>query len=115
MSRRRERRSFIAISVRVSGTDSNGKSFRQLACTLDVSASGVRINGLQEANVGQVLTLEYQKNKVRFEVVWVGEPGGPRRGQIGLRSLEPDKSLADIQLPIEPYVDDWQPTNKARS
>lgn len=115
MSPRRERRSFIAISVRVSGTDPNGKSFRQLACTLDVSAGGVRINGLHGVKVGQVLTLEHQKNKVRFQVVWVGESGTSKRGQAGLRSLEPEKSLADVQLPTEPYVDDWQPTDKTRS
>jgi PilZ domain len=113
MSRRREKRSSIALSVRALGTDPDGKSFRHPVCTLDVSAQGVRINGLRNVRVGQVLTLEYQNNKVRFEVVWVGEPGSPRRGQVGLRSIEREKSLADIQLPTGQYVDDWRPADIA--
>lgn len=113
MSRRRERRSFLAIPVRVSGTDAHGKSFRHVVCTLDLSARGARITSLQTLamNVGQELMLEHQRDRVRFQVVWIGDAGSSRQGQIGLRTLEPEKKFAAVesQLDGETYVDTWRP------
>ena len=114
MSRRREKRSFLAVPVRVSGNDAHGKSFRHVVCTLDLSAKGARITSLQSLtmNVGQELTLEHQRDRVRFEIVWIGQPGTSRQGQIGLRTLEPEKKFAAIenQTDGEAYIDTWQPT-----
>jgi hypothetical protein len=113
MSRRSERRSFLAVPVRVSGTDAHGRSFRHVVCTLDLSARGARITSLQTLamNVGQELLLEHQRDRVRFEVVWIGEPGTSRQGQIGLRTLEPGKKFAAVEDQIDSggYVDTWQP------
>ncbi|HVH86923.1 MAG TPA: PilZ domain-containing protein, partial [Terriglobales bacterium] len=112
MSRRTEKRSFLALPVRVSGTDARGKSFRHVVCTLDLSAKGARISSLQalEMKVGQELTLEHQRDRVRFEVMWVGEPGTIRQDQIGLRSLEPEKKFSAVQDQIDAgnYVDEWR-------
>src|SRR5690242_3481691 len=82
MSRRREKRSFLAVPVRVSGSDARGRSFRHGVCTLDLSAKGARITSLQSLtmNVGQELTLEHQRDRVRFEIVWIGAPGTAREG-----------------------------------
>jgi PilZ domain-containing protein len=107
MSPRTEKREFIALSVRVSGTDASGKNFRQPVCTLDLSSKGARITGLSGVNVGQILTLEYQNNKVRYEVVWVGEQGTPKAGQVGLRRVDNDKVLAEVQFTAD-YVDTWK-------
>jgi len=65
------------VPVRVSGIDAQGNSFRHVVCTLDLSAKGVRISSLETltARRGQELMLEHQKDRVRFEVVWIGEPG----------------------------------------
>ena len=113
MSRRREKRTFLAVPVRVSGSDAHGKSFRHVVCTLDLSAKGARITSLQSLtmNVGQELTLEHQKDRVRFEIVWIGEPGSSRQGQIGLRTLEPEKKFAAIENQSDSgaYIDTWQP------
>ena len=113
MSRRREKRTFLAVPVRVSGSDAHGKSFRHVVCTLDLSAKGARITSLQSLtmNVGQELTLEHQKDRVRFEIVWIGEPGSSRQGQIGLRTLEPEKKFAAIEEQSDSgaYIDTWQP------
>lgn len=99
--------------VRVSGSDAHGKSFRHVVCTLDLSAKGARITSLQSLtmNVGQELTLEHQKDRVRFEIVWIGEPGSSRQGQIGLRTLEPEKKFAAIENQSDSgaYIDTWQP------
>jgi hypothetical protein len=112
MSRRQEKRNFLALPVRVSGTDSSGRTFRHVVCTLDVSALGARITGLQPLDVkaGQELTLEHQKDKVRFQVMWIGQPNTARQGQVGLRTLEPEKKLSALQDQIAAgdYVDTWQ-------
>ena len=102
--------------VRVSGTDAQGRSFRHVVCTLDLSAKGARISSLETLTVrtGQELTLEHQKDRVRFQVVWIGEPGTSREGQIGLRTLEPEKRIAAIEDLIDGagYIDTWQPKIK---
>lgn len=109
MSPRRDKRSFIALPLRAYGTDAAGNNFRQPVCTLDLSAEGARIHGLSGIAPGQVVTLENKKTKVRFEVVWVGEPNTPRQGQVGLRTLEPDKLLAEVELQRGGYEDKWTP------
>ena len=102
--------------VRVSGSDAHGRSFRHVVCTLDLSAKGARITSLQSLtmNVGQELTLEHQKDRVRFEIVWIGAPGTSREGQIGLRTLEPEKKFAAVENQIDggAYIDTWQPSTK---
>jgi PilZ domain len=108
MSPRREKRSFVALPVRAHGKDANGNNFRHPVCTLDLSPNGARINGLHSLTVGQELTLEYQGNKIRFEVVWVGQSGTSRAGQAGLRALDPDKRLADVQFDPAEFVDTWK-------
>lgn len=114
MSPRRDKRSFIALPLRAYGTDATGKNFRQPVCTLDLSAEGARIHGLTGIAPGQMITLENKKNKVRFEVMWVGEPKSPRQGQVGLRTLEPDKLLADLELQRGGYEDPWTPPAKSK-
>jgi hypothetical protein len=114
MSPRRDKRSFIALPLRAYGTDAAGNNFRQPVCTLDLSAEGARIHGLTGITPGQIITLENKKNKVRFEVVWIGEPNTPRQGQVGLRTLEPDKLLADVDLQRGGYEDKWTPPEKPK-
>jgi|SRR5437762_1644080 len=114
MSPRRDKRSFIALPLRAIGTDSAGNQFRQPVCTLDLSAEGARIHGLTGIAPGQIVTLENKKNKVRFEVVWIGAPNTPRQGQVGLRTLEPDKALAEVDLQRGEYEDTWVPREKPR-
>ena len=114
MSRRREKRNFLALPVRALGIDAGGNDVRHVVCTLDLSAKGARIIGLPEVQVGQEIILEHKKNRVRFQAVWVGEPGTARQGQVGLHSLDPGKKLADIDEFIGgEYVDNWSPATLA--
>ena len=115
MSPRRDKRSFVALPLRASGTDVAGNNFRQPVCTLDLSAEGARIHGLTGIAPGQIVTLENKRNKVRFEVVWVGEPNTPRQGQVGLRTLEPDKLLAEVELQRGGYEDTWTRPEKPKA
>ena len=115
MSPRTEKREFIAIPVRASGTDANGNPFRSPVCTLDLSQKGARITGLRDLTVGQILTLEYQNNKVRYEVVWTGQPGTPKAGQSGLRRIDTEKALADVKFDTAPFVDPWESRKTVQS
>jgi hypothetical protein len=108
--RRHQKRNFIALPVSAIGTDANGNSFRHPVCTLDISPEGARINGLKQVRIGDEITLEYKKNKVRFVVMWVGEAGTPMQGQAGLRRKDTDKKLADLdEFFSGDYVDHWTP------
>jgi hypothetical protein len=113
MSPRTEKREFIALPVRATGIDADGNTFRSPVCTLDLSSNGARIHGLRDLSVGQTLTLEYQNNKVRYEVVWTGVPGTPRAGQAGLRRIDTERFLAEVQFDTKDFVDTWQSPRKS--
>ena len=110
MSRRKEKRNFLALPVRASRADSAGNDSRTVVCTLDLSANGARVIGLSGISQGEEVILEHKKNRVRFQAVWVAQPGTAREYQVGLRSLEPEKRLANIdEFLIGEYVDQWCP------
>jgi hypothetical protein len=110
MSRRTEKRKFLALSVRAFAR--NGSS-RHVVCTLDLSAHGARVSGLPQIDVGQEVILEHKNNRVRFEAMWVGQPSTSREGQVGLRSLEPEKKLAELDEHLGgEWVDHWSPERK---
>ncbi|HKT24643.1 MAG TPA: PilZ domain-containing protein [Terriglobales bacterium] len=110
MSRRKSQRHFIALPALIFGNDSEGKGFRDPVCTLDVSASGARISNFhRKVNIGQELTLDLKKHKVRFRVAWVGQDGGKRAGQLGLQAIDPLNRIADLESLLSgTYVDTFK-------
>lgn len=68
---------------------SDGKPFNQKATTLDITHDGARLEGLPQLEVGEIVGLQYEQDKARYRVVWVGEVGGKREGQIGLQVVQP--------------------------
>jgi len=71
--------------------------------TVDISPMGARLKGLnREVSVGAILGLQNGDNQGRFEVIWVGEPGSEREGQIGLRCVQVGNQNKKSIL----YVDD---------
>src|SRR4051812_527426 len=69
------------------GTD--GKPFNQTARTLDITHDGARLDGLPPIAIGEIVGLQYGQDKARYKVVWAGEVGGKREGQIGLQVVQP--------------------------
>jgi hypothetical protein len=110
MSRRKSQRHFIALPTFIFGNDADGKWFRDPVCTLDLSASGARISNFhRKVNVGQELALDLKKHKVRFRVVWIGQKGGNRAGQVGLHAIDPLNRIADLEgLLGGTYVDTYK-------
>lgn len=98
------------------GNDADGSSFRDPVCTLDVSAEGARISNVQrKLKVGEELTLEYKKYKVRFRIAWIGGADTAAQGQVGLQALDPVKRIADLdELLAGNYVDTWNPKGGAK-
>lgn len=94
MGKRAETRVFIALPVRVYGLDQVGQPFSQTALTLDISATGARIEGIRcLRSAGEMVTVEYAGRSAQFRVVWIGHPGSGEDGHIGLKCLQRDKHV----------------------
>ncbi len=108
MGKRRYQRIKTVLPVRMFGVDGIGKPFAEVAHTLDVSHSGVRLGGVTAApDVGSVVSLQCHHRKCQFSVAWVGRPGSSRNKQIGLLNLEPDRDIFGVRLKNETIVDDF--------
>lgn len=100
MGKRREPRVDKVVPVRIFGTDSSGQVFSEKLSTLNVSRHGAELGGVQaQLKMGEIIGLTYGTNKVHFRIMWVGAPGSPKHGRIGLLNLSPDKPLWDFVLP----------------
>ncbi len=88
-----EKRLVIALSIRVYGMGSDGKPFNQEVRTLDITRDGARIDGLPQIAIGEIVGVQYGQEKSRYKVIWVGEPGGKREGQIGLQVVQTGQTL----------------------
>src|SRR5262249_9576902 len=92
--RRRKARRPAAIPVRVRFTDPRHKPSIAMACTLDISADGARLNlAGWNAQGGEMIHVERGKEKSLFRIAWVGEPNTPRQGQVGIQCVEPGKDI----------------------
>ena len=104
---RRHKRASLAIPVRVSRRLQEGATSSQMACTLDITPDGARLNGIYSVEApGEVIAVERGKNKAFFRVVWIGQRGTAQAGQLGVQCIEPDKNIWDIKFiseADEPY------------
>ncbi len=95
---RRERRVTVPISVRLWGLDREGRVFSQNAKTLNIATSGARLFGVTaKLERGFIVGLQCGNMRARFMVMWVGEKGTAREGQIGLRAAE--NGIWSVALP----------------
>ncbi len=111
MGYRREERIPLQVPALVSGLDRRGRAFIQSAKTLDISSAGARITGLNcQLDPGSVLSIQLGNRKARFEVLWIGEPGTSREGEIGLKCIEVGTQSRKRIL----YIDDQEHELEAR-
>ncbi|MCI0402500.1 MAG: hypothetical protein L0212_03130, partial [Acidobacteria bacterium] len=95
----REPRIPMQLRVELHGLGPSGP-FQENAYTVNVSRSGARLVGSRYSqHPGDTVELRRGKDKARFQVIWVGEPGTPVHGQVGVRSLEPAKNIWSAPLP----------------
>jgi PilZ domain-containing protein len=84
--RRRKPRKLAVVPVKVRGTDAQAKPI--MACTLDISAEGARLNlSGWTPEAGEIINVERGTEKSMFRVAWIGDAATGRRGQIGLQCV----------------------------
>jgi hypothetical protein len=94
---RREHRLHIAIPVKVFSDLKTTDS--QTCCTYEISLIGVRLVAPQGiTQVGQVVSLQRHGRRARFKVIWIGTPGTPHEGQVGVETLEPHNVIWDNEI-----------------
>jgi ActR/RegA family two-component response regulator len=92
---RKEERVRIELPVHLCRSTSGQKV--QTAHTVDISNSGARLAGLEEAlQLGEVLTVECGNRRAPFRVVWAGTVGTANAGQAGLECLAPGTDIWDL-------------------
>ena len=91
--KRRQVRTRAVLPVRLRGKDSSGKVFDDLAHTLDVTATGVRLGSVRhELQKFEQVTILYRQRRMEFRVMWTKKMQGSGEYQVGLQALtsEPD-------------------------
>jgi hypothetical protein len=90
--KRRAGRTKAVLPVRIKGTDSSGKAFEELAHTLDVTATGVRLGAIRrELSADDEVTVLFRQRKMQFRVVWTKKLKGTSEFQVGLQALTQEK------------------------
>ena len=91
IQRRGERKKAV-LPVRIKGTDDAGKPFEELAHTLDVTATGVRLGAVRrELNLDDEITIFYRQRKMQYRVVWTKKMKGSSEFQVGLKAVSQDR------------------------
>jgi hypothetical protein len=99
-TQRRGTRAKAVLPVRVKGKDSAGNPFEELAHTLDVTPSGVRLGAIRhELTLLDHVTLFYRQRKMQFQVVWTKKMKGSSEFQVGLRATNQEKEPWGFSFP----------------
>jgi hypothetical protein len=81
----------LPIPVRVRGTDKDGKSFEEIAHTLDISATSSRVGAIRrQLKVTEHVTVVYRQRRTAFLVVWT-KLMGTHEYQVGLQAVGQEK------------------------
>jgi PAS domain S-box-containing protein len=106
---RKEQRVAGCKPVTVLGQDSFGKPFSQNTFTVEISATGARLQGLPPLEQGTTVLLECGQERARYRVAWVGEKGHRFEGQVGLECVEPDKFIFGLVPPsVGSFYDEYR-------
>lgn len=97
---RRGNRTKAVLPVRIKGIDNAGNAFEELAHTLDVTATGVRLGAIRrELNVSEEVTLFFRQRRVQFRVVWTKKMKGSSEFQVGLQSVNQEREPWGLNMP----------------
>jgi hypothetical protein len=99
MKKPREQRVYMKLPVRIWGMDSAGKLFNTDAHTVDVTPVGACIQGASASlERGSIIGVQCGRSQARFRIVWIGQHGTKRQGQIGIRCVELGKYIWGVSL-----------------
>jgi hypothetical protein len=89
-NRRRSNRTKAVLPVRVTGNDGSGAAYCDLAHTLDVTESGIRLGFVRRPlQVGSRLTIQYRQHKVECRVIWISQLTKLKEHHVGLEAMVP--------------------------
>jgi hypothetical protein len=84
----------MILPVRIWGMGYDGRLFSEDVETVDITPAGARLRGVSvPVQRGAIIGIQHGKVKARFRVAWVGEPGTPKAGQIGVHLAELGKYI----------------------
>jgi hypothetical protein len=88
----------IQIPVTISGTLPDGKPFNEETYLLSVSKYGARLKTLVPLQRGMQLKVlpRNRREAALFRVVWTGQEGTPRAGEVGIEYVEVSNLLGLI-------------------
>ena len=96
---RSNKRIHVALPVRITCWDGPNKPMLEFACTYDISARGARLSGIRSATqAGDIVAIERGRSKAFCRVVWIGEPNSELHGQMGVESVESERTMWDAEL-----------------
>jgi hypothetical protein len=96
---RRQERAKAVLPVRVRGKDITGEPFEQLAHTLDVTPSGVRLGSVRhQLQTLDPVTIFYRQRKMEFRVIWTKRMSGTAEYQVGLQATTHDRDAWWLNL-----------------
>jgi hypothetical protein len=91
-NKRRGSRTKAVLPVRIKGKDASGKAFEELAHTLDVTPTGVRLGSVRrELGAKDEVTILFRQRRMQFRVVWTKKMKGTSEFQVGLQALTQEK------------------------
>lgn len=105
---RREDRVAGCKPVTVLGKDALGHPFSQNTFTVEISATGARLQGLPPLALGTVLLLECGPERARYRVVWVGKKGTANDEQVGLQCIDRDQTIFGLDPPAGSFYDEYK-------
>ncbi len=97
--RRRQDRIQAVLPVRVRGVDTAGTTFEELAHTLDLTPTGVRLGAMRhQVKALETLTIFYHQRRMDFKVVWTKLLEGTKEYQVGLKAFSQEKEAWGLSL-----------------
>jgi hypothetical protein len=98
---RRSTRLNISCPVRISGKLGNNVPFAEEAQVVTVSQYGAKLKTRIPLQVGTQIKLEplRGKNSGIFRVVWVGQQGTPRAGEVGVECMGKTAPILGVYFP----------------
>ena len=103
MSRRREKRTSVAMPLLMDAGATAANPVPKNAVTLDVTSRGARVQLQSDWEVGELIWVERHGKRAQFRVVWVENQGIAKQQQIGIECVETEFDWG-IRLPKEDDV-----------
>ncbi len=101
--RRKHHRVRMVLGVRAIRRGPGELGFDELTHTLDIGLGGARLGGVEHLPLKKDDVIEIRRRYCRgkFRVMWVGEPGTERAGQVGLQAIDAPKDFWGLEVPFE--------------